>query len=62
MIFAVLATGPSLASEDVERVKGRFHVIAVSDAFRLAPWADALVSADAAWWKAHPDAKDFAGG
>lgn len=61
MNFAVLATGPSLASEDVECVKGRFRVIAVSDAFRLAPWADALVSADAAWWKAHPDAKDFAG-
>lgn len=61
MKFAVLATGPSLSSADVELIRGKLAVVAVSDAYRLAPWADALVSADAAWWKAHPNARDFAG-
>lgn len=61
MIFAVLATGPSLTQTVVDAVRGRAKVIAVSDAYRLAPWADALVSTDAAWWKAHPDALAFSG-
>ena len=42
-------------------VRGKCGVIAVSDAFRLAPWADALVSNDARWWRANPDAHEFAG-
>lgn len=42
-------------------VRGKCGVIAVSDAFRLAPWADALVSNDARWWRANPDAHQFAG-
>ena len=61
MNFAVLATGPSLTQEDIEFVKDRLRVIAVSDAYRLAPWAEALVSSDAAWWKAHPEAREFQG-
>lgn len=36
-------------------------MIVVSDAWRLAPWADALASSDAAWWKANPDALEFPG-
>lgn len=28
-------------------------MIAVSDAYRLAPWADVLVSSDRAWWRHH---------
>jgi hypothetical protein len=48
-VFAVLATGPSLTPEQVVRVQ---HL-------RLAPWAEALVSADRAWWKHH--VPDFAG-
>lgn len=54
----VLATGPSLTPEDVARVR-HLPCIAVSDAYRLAPWASALVSADKAWWRVH--APDFAG-
>lgn len=37
------------------------RVIAVSDAYQLAPWADAMASQDVAWWRAHPEAKQFAG-
>jgi hypothetical protein len=28
-------------------------VIAVSDTYKLAPWADCLVSSDRAWWRHH---------
>lgn len=56
--FAVLATGPSLTQCQVDKVSG-LRVIAVSDAYRLAPWAEALVSADKAWWLHHQP--EFAG-
>lgn len=45
---------------DVVRDSG-CRAIAVSNAYILAPWADALVSNDQAWWKEHPDAMNFAG-
>lgn len=61
MIVAVLATGPSMSQAVADSVRGRCTVVAVSDAYRLAPWADALVSQDRAWWKANPEALDFAG-
>ncbi|MDP9991971.1 hypothetical protein J2W28_000999 [Variovorax boronicumulans] len=59
--FAILATGPSMSKDIADAVRGRARVIAVSDAYRLAPWAEALVSNDKAWWAAHPDALAFAG-
>jgi hypothetical protein len=59
--FCVVATGPSLTQQQVDSVRDRCRVVVVSDAYRLAPWADALVSADAAWWKAHRDALEFPG-
>jgi hypothetical protein len=61
MIFAVLATGPSLTSAVVDEVRGRAKVVAVSDAYRLASWADALVSTDHSWWRQHPEASAFKG-
>jgi hypothetical protein len=61
MIAVVMATGPSLSKTIVDAVKGKCLAIAVSDAYQLAPWADVLVSADAAWWKAHPEAMEFKG-
>ena len=51
MIFAVLATGPSMSQAVVDSVRGRCKVVAVSDSWQIAPWADALVSSDAAWWR-----------
>lgn len=44
-----------------DSVRGRCKVIAVSDAYQLAPWADAMASQDVAWWKAHPEAHKFKG-
>jgi hypothetical protein len=42
-------------------VRDKCRVVAVSDAYKLAPWADALVSHDSVWWDAHPDALSFQG-
>lgn len=57
MIVAVLCTGPSLTQADVDLCREYCDkVVAVSDAIYMAPWADALVSYDKAWWNAHrPD-------
>lgn len=61
MIFAVLATGPSMSQAVADQVRGLCKVVAVSDSYRMAPWADSLVSSDAAWWKANPGALQFEG-
>lgn len=60
MTWAILATGPSMSQAVADSVRG-LNVIAVSDAYRLAPWALAMVSQDRAWWKANPAALKFAG-
>jgi hypothetical protein len=59
-LFAVLATGPSMSQALADRVRG-IRAVAVSDAYRLAPWADAMVSADEKWWRHHPEALRFRG-
>jgi hypothetical protein len=61
MIFAVLATGQSLTQDQADAVNGRCRVVAVSNAYKFAPWADALASCDASWWKNNPEAMEFAG-
>lgn len=50
-----------MSQEVADYVRGKAQVVVVSDAYLLAPWADALVSADAAWWEANPDAMGFGG-
>lgn len=59
----ILATGPSMSADLAQSVQGKAEVvIAVSDAYRIAPWATALVSQDRAWWKEHGEAAaSFAG-
>lgn len=59
--FVVLATGPSMSQELADYVRGKCKVVAVSDAYKLAPWADALVSNDRNWWDHNKPARQFAG-
>lgn len=64
--FVVLATGESLTGDQVAFVRqkheqGMCKAIAVSNSYKLAPWADALVSNDSAWWREHKDAMKFVG-
>lgn len=56
-----LGGGPSLTPDDVEYCRGKATVIAVNDAYRLAPWADALIASDAAWWAVHKGVPTFQG-
>lgn len=63
---AVLATGESLTPDQVSIVhgahtQGRCKAVAVSNAYQLAPWADALVSNDLRWWQNNQGALSFAG-
>ena len=59
--WAVLASGPSMSQAIADSVKGRCKVAVVSDVYKIAPWADALVSTDAAWWLHHKEALNFEG-
>lgn len=59
--FAVIATGPSLTQEQVDKVRAKFRVIVVNDAYQLAPWAEYLVAQDYEWWNHHKDAYQFSG-
>lgn len=59
--FFLLAPGESLTAEQCESVRGKGYIIAVSDAVRLAPFADALVAADSKWWRKRLFVPDFKG-
>jgi len=58
----ILGGGPSLTPEDVAVVKdASVRVIAVNNAYQIAPWADVLYACDAKWWKWHNGVPEFAG-
>lgn len=56
-----LGTGPSLAKVDVDYCQWKAPVIAISNAYKDAPWADILYSSDAKWWIWHNGVEDFTG-
>jgi len=56
-----LGTGPSLIRADVEACRDKARVIAVNNAWELAPWADVLYAADAKWWRRFGGVPDFRG-
>jgi hypothetical protein len=56
-----IGTGPSLTRADVEACRGKARVIAVNDAYTIAPFADVLYACDAKWWAWHKGAPEFAG-
>jgi hypothetical protein len=53
----LIGSGPSLHDDDVALVQRtrqlglHMAVIVVNDAYRKAPWADAIFAADAIWWQ-----------
>jgi hypothetical protein len=51
--IVVLGCGPSLTQADVDYCRGKAEVMAVNDAYRLAPWADWMYAADVSWWGMH---------
>lgn len=50
----VLASGPSLTQETVDKVKGR-HTIVVNSSCMLAPWAEILYFTDGGWYEQYSD-------
>lgn len=53
--------GPSLTAQDVDLCRDKARVIAINDAYRVAPWADVLYGCDPKWWKWHDGVPGFAG-
>lgn len=53
--------GPSVTPADVDALRGLARVIAINDAYRLAPWADVLYACDQKWWGWHQGAPSFTG-
>ena len=45
--------GPSLTQADADYCRGLAKLIAINDAYRLAPWANILYAYDVAWWDYH---------
>ncbi len=56
-----IGCGPSLVQADVDHCRDRAKVIAINDAYKLAPWADALYACDSRWWAWHQGAPEFTG-
>jgi hypothetical protein len=48
---AILGGGPSLTQDQVAQVQHSCRVVAVNDAYLLAPWADVCYFADSIWWE-----------
>lgn len=48
--FVCIGSGPSLTAADVDFCRGKARVIAINDAYKLAPWADVLYACDNKWW------------
>lgn len=56
-----LGGGPSLTAEDVDYCRGKATVIAINDAYKLAPWADVLYACDPKWWRYYGGVPSFTG-
>lgn len=55
-----IAGGASLTQEQVDMCKGH-KIMAINDAYKLAPDADILYACDNQWWEWHNGAPDFKG-
>lgn len=58
----IIAGGPSAKDQDYDLVRASSaKVIAINNAYQLAPWADILFACDLAWWKQYGAGLDFKG-
>ena len=62
MHAVIIAGGPSLTQEDVDRCAGsNRRIYCVNDAYRMAPWAEVLYACDGDWWDVHGGVPGFEG-
>ena len=59
--FVLIGGGPSLSPADVDFVRDKARVVAINDAYRLAPWAHVLYAADKKWIDWHNGVPGFRG-
>jgi hypothetical protein len=64
MTVALLGGGPSLDRQQFDRIdtahaSGKVMVLAINNSYQMAPYAEVCYFADARWWKAHRDKKEF---
>jgi len=66
-VAVIIGGGPSVTQDQIDLIreaheKGNVHVIAINNAYEIAPWADVLYACDAVWWKWHHEhTVDFQG-
>lgn len=58
---AIVASGPSLKTENVNLLRGRMKVIAVKQSFDRCPFADVVYGCDGPWWKHRRGLPEFNG-
>lgn len=59
---AIVATGPSITSDDIALLYSlNLKIIAVSNSWELCPFADILYAADCAWWRDNNYVSGFKG-
>jgi hypothetical protein len=54
----LIGGGPSITQDQIDLIReahksGSIYVIAINNAYEIAPWADVLYACDAVWWKWH---------
>lgn len=57
----IVGGGASLTEEDVAYCEGKAYVIAINDAYKLAPWANMLYACDHQWIQWHHGVRDYHG-
>lgn len=60
-IAIIVGSGPSAFSAPLELFRDRAKFIVVNESWRLAPWADALMACDEAWWDENKGLPEFKG-
>ena len=63
-VAVCIGGGPSLSQDQVDLIEdakwaGKAHVIAINNAYIVAPWADVLYACDRIWWDWHYEGTRF---
>lgn len=58
---AIVASGPSTKTVNVNLIRDKMRVIAVKENVDLCPWADVVYGCDAAWWNKRVGLPEFNG-
>lgn len=57
----IVASGPSVATVNLELTRGKAKVVVINNNWEKAPWADLLYACDFSWWNKHKSKIKFSG-